>query len=97
MANVPLQTAASFAPNELGLYDLSDNVAEWVLDRYQSSYQGLGSDNPVVTEGHRFVVRGGGIVRQLPGAAPLHVRCSARAEVRSARERFGIRLVRDSP
>lgn len=45
-------------PNELGIYDLTGNVSEDVLD-YYAPFSSNSLINPVVTSGDYFVVRGG--------------------------------------
>jgi formylglycine-generating enzyme required for sulfatase activity len=52
---------ASFPPNELGLYDMSGNVSEWVQDTYDESAYASGPETNPVTEGvgPRRVLRGG--------------------------------------
>ncbi|MFM0731880.1 SUMF1/EgtB/PvdO family nonheme iron enzyme [Paraburkholderia sediminicola] len=55
------ETAGSFAPNPVGLYDMNGNVWEWVADCWHNSYQGA------PTDGHAWdspscdmrVIRGG--------------------------------------
>ena len=53
---------ASKKANELGIYDMSGNVFEWCMDRYESKYYtNSPKDNPKgANEGNRRVVRGGG-------------------------------------
>jgi len=56
------QTApvGQFAPNQLGLYDLSGNVAEWVADQFTlDSYAKSESHNPVNRKGAANILRGG--------------------------------------
>ncbi|MCL2412892.1 MAG: formylglycine-generating enzyme family protein [Bacteroidales bacterium] len=36
-----------FPPNDFGLFDMMGNVAEWCIDAWQDSYQGLHDFNPV--------------------------------------------------
>ncbi|MFL9909292.1 SUMF1/EgtB/PvdO family nonheme iron enzyme [Paraburkholderia sp. RL17-337-BIB-A] len=38
------ETAGSFAPNPLGLYDMNGSVWEWVADCWHNSYQGAPAD-----------------------------------------------------
>lgn len=46
------------SPNELGIYDMSGNVAEWCEDRY-SKYTANPQTNPVCRQGYYHVVRRG--------------------------------------
>lgn len=49
-------------PNELGLYDMSGNVLEWVEDRWHKSYDGISPDGSAWTDmlgGSSRVLRGG--------------------------------------
>ena len=49
------------AANELGIYDLSGNVWEWVWDIYEDEYKAGDAYNPVGAEsGYYRVLRGGG-------------------------------------
>lgn len=40
-----IMPVGSFPPNELGLYDMSGNVSEWVLDLYDRKFYGKSSVN----------------------------------------------------
>jgi formylglycine-generating enzyme required for sulfatase activity len=93
-SKVPIQAVGNYAPNNFGLFDFSGNVAEWTADKYEKSYRDLPELNPLSQTGRGNVLRGGGIANLLPGAEPKHIRCSARQQSRSSRDRFGLRLVR---
>jgi len=48
-------------PNELGIYDMSGNVREWVNDWYQYEYSASATTNPTgPSSGDYRVIRGGG-------------------------------------
>jgi sulfatase modifying factor 1 len=65
----------SYPPNGFGLHDMSGNVAEWVIDRYDAGYYAISpAENPLGPEKGRFrVIRGGGW-HTGPGCTPLHFR-----------------------
>ncbi len=55
-----IQPVGTKKPNELGIYDMSGNVAEWCADKFRRDYsQILRNENPKCTDGGDPVVRGG--------------------------------------
>ena len=65
-------------PNELGLYDMSGNVGEWVEDCWNNSYRDAPSDGRARKSGNcsSRVVRGGSW-----GDYPRHIRSAFRVRV----------------
>ncbi len=54
-------TVGDKLPNELGLYDMSGNVMEWVWDKYASTYPSFNQFNPHgPSTGEGRIYRGGG-------------------------------------
>ena len=86
----------AYPPSSWGLYHMSGNVAEWVQDKYHSSYADLSDFNPVYEnpDEDRYIVRGGswasnafyigvGVRDSQPGgeASPyIGFRCAGEAE-----------------
>jgi len=79
------------ASNALGLYDMSDNVREWVED-VKANYPSGSQDNPVVTGGGSNRVLRGGSWLDVPGNVLAAVR-NLDAPVRRY-DYLGFRLVR---
>jgi formylglycine-generating enzyme required for sulfatase activity len=67
-----------FAPNGLGLHDMTGNVWEWVQDVYSAdAYRGSASDDPIYQgSGANRVYRGGGWI-----SFPRYGRCSIRVRL----------------
>ena len=61
-------------PNELGLYDMSGNVSEWVEDCWNESYAGAPTDGSVWWSGDcsRRVLRGGSLFSRSRSLRPAH-------------------------
>jgi len=84
----------SFTPNELGLYDMSGNVAEWCADYYHSDfYKSSPTNNPLCKkESPDRIIRGGHIF-----STPKYIRCTHRdaRNPDTQNYEFGFRVVKD--
>lgn len=84
----------SFDPNPFGLHDMYGNVAEWVQDCWNNSYQGAPTDGSAWLEGdcNYRVVRGGSYL-----SPPPSIRSARRDRFRAAStyDTIGIRVVRE--
>ncbi|MBQ0142265.1 MAG: SUMF1/EgtB/PvdO family nonheme iron enzyme [Prevotellaceae bacterium] len=83
-----------FAPsiNELGIYQMSGNVAEWCLDYYKSDYYDMSNDSidPLCDQkGKYHVIRGGSFYDNSPECLTVYYREGDN----SAREYIGFRMV----
>jgi len=83
----------SFAPNQFGLYDISGNVAEWILDCSLPEYRYAPTDGSAVTsriscETHGY--RGGSWA-----SSAVEARASYRNAASQGNDTRGIRLARD--
>ncbi|MCC5946726.1 MAG: SUMF1/EgtB/PvdO family nonheme iron enzyme [Bernardetiaceae bacterium] len=60
-ADKKTQPVGQKEPNELGIYDMTGNVAEWCADSYAPYGKDQNTHNPKVSqEGADYIVRGGG-------------------------------------
>jgi formylglycine-generating enzyme required for sulfatase activity len=78
-------------PNGLGLYDMSGNAWEWVLDFWHESYEGAPRDGSAwVGEDSRCLVRGGSW-----NDTPVFLRASSRVPGHRSNDVIGFRLAQD--
>jgi len=85
------EPVASFAPNSLGLYDMSGNVAEWTCSASTESYYGI--ENLCVASAHKYSLRGGSWINVFPGGVRAASRYFNFPAYRSSL--IGFRLARD--
>ena len=81
---------ASFAPNSLGLYDMSGNVLEWTCSAFNASYDG--SEQKCAVSARRYSLRGGSW-SDGPGGVRAAYRLSLDSDYRY--DLLGFRLARD--
>ena len=84
-------------PNELSLYDMTGNVAEWVYDFFSNNYSGAESIDPVGPDSHMFnwrTIRGGNFDNTLVTSVITTRGSAAQTSSSSAR---GFRLAMTAP
>ena len=82
--------------NELGLYDLSGNVQEWVQDCWSASYDSVPSDGQAWERGDcRGRIRRGGSYDYHPSRLRAAIREGSTVDIRGGN--FGLRLARSLP
>ena len=82
---------AIFAPNSLGLYDMSGNVDEWTCSSYNESYDG--SEQECAVSASKYSLRGGSW-SNYPGWVRAADRGSGNPDARGSA--IGFRLARDN-
>jgi formylglycine-generating enzyme required for sulfatase activity len=85
-SNYAYARVGSKNPNDLGIYDMSGNVAEWTMDQYDATYyERSESDNPwnKPTQLYPRVVRGGSYKDKA-----VDCRCSARSSSKASWKRL---------
>ena len=88
------ETAGSFAPNPLGLYDMNGSVWEWTADCWHNSYQGAPTDGRAWdSPGCDMRVIRGGSWREGGGYMLSATRFKYSAGVRQSQD--GFRIVKD--
>lgn len=88
------ETAGSFAPNPLGLYDMNGSVWEWTADCWHNSYQGAPADGHAwETPGCDMRVIRGGSWREGGGYMLSATRFKYSSGVRQSQD--GFRVVKD--
>jgi len=90
-ATVPV---GQFKPNPWGFYDMAGNVSEWQRDRWQDSYEGLTSSDPVGPAMGDDRVLGGGNSWIYGAPDNLHVANRSYADPTLREEDIGFRVVR---
>ncbi len=85
-----VQPVGGLSPNELGIYDMSGNVAEWCRDTYDT-YSWRAQTNPQCTTGKNHVLRGGSYESKNSNDCRVSARNNAKADAKS--KSIGLRLV----
>ncbi|MEM6999061.1 MAG: SUMF1/EgtB/PvdO family nonheme iron enzyme [Pseudomonadota bacterium] len=91
--SIPMK-AASFEPNQFGVFDTAGNISEWVHDCWHNNYKGAPTDESVWEGGDctQRVVRGGAFI-----SPEQSLRTASRDKYKSnsSYEHIGIRIARE--
>lgn len=88
-----LAPVGSFPSNELGLYDMGGNVAEWVYDTYMGSFSPVSVTNPIGDVNGFAICRGGSYLSGDSSTRNVY-RTILYGENDSYRETIGFRLAK---
>ena len=92
-AKVMTRSVGQKSPNELGIFDLCGNVAEWCWDWYDTSYEHQSNENPHGADSGEYRVVRGGSWEDQPHQLRITGRNALSPHLKNLRN-VGFRLVR---